>query len=121
MQMRTSTHKSSRDKVKYLAPYNVVVIYVNLCLVDGGLTPWLRIWRDILVMERVVYGPDRPPVHPPRNVWDLFYFVLGTCLNMKSGCHHHQIGMDYLWDAIFKMAAIEISGIIFSPVTQFLR
>ena len=30
---------------------------------------------------------------------------------MKSGCHHHQIGMDDLYDAIFKMAAIEISGI----------
>ena len=59
-----------------------------------------------------------PP--PPRNVWDRFYFVPGTCPNMKSGCRRHQIGMDYLWDAIFKMAAIEISGIIFSPVTQFL-
>ena len=32
---------------------------------------------------------------------------------MKSGCHHHQIGMDYMciWDAIFKIAAIEISEI----------
>ena len=27
---------------------------------------------------------------------------------MKSGCHHHQIGMDYLHDAIFKMAASEV-------------
>ena len=34
---------------------------------------------------------------------------------MKSGCHHHQIGMDYLWDAIFKMAATEIT---FSPITH---
>ena len=34
-------------------------------------------------------------------------------MNMKSGCYHHQIGMDYLWDAIFKMAAIEISRIIY--------
>ena len=39
---------------------------------------------------------------------------------MKSGCHHYQIGMDYLWDAIFKMAAIEINEITFSPITQFL-
>ena len=23
------------------------------------------------------------------------YFIYGTCPNMKSGCHHHQIGMDY--------------------------
>ena len=39
---------------------------------------------------------------------------------MKSGFRRHQIGIDYLWDAIFKMAAIEIGGIIFSPITQFL-
>ena len=64
-------------------------------------------------------GPIDPPC-TPRNVRDLFYFVPGTCPNMKSGCHHHQIGMDYLYDAIFKMAAIEISGITFSPITQFL-
>ena len=36
---------------------------------------------------------------------------------MKSECHHQQIGMD-MWDAIFKMAAIEISEIIFSPKTN---
>ena len=57
----------------------------------------------------------------PRNVSDLFYFVLGTCLNMKSGCHPHQIGMYNLWDAIFKMAAIKIGVITFSPLTQFVR
>ena len=39
---------------------------------------------------------------------------------MKSAYHHHQIGMDYLWDAIFKMAAIETSEITCSPITQFL-
>ena len=32
--------------------------------------------------------------------------------------HINQIGMDYLWDAIFKMAAIEINGLTFSPITQ---
>ena len=26
----------------------------------------------------------------------------------KNKCHHHQIGMDYLYDAIFKMAANEV-------------
>ena len=31
-------------------------------------------------------------------------FVTGTYPNMKSGCYHHQIEMDYLYDAIFKMA-----------------
>ena len=31
---------------------------------------------------------------------------------------HHLIGMDYMWDAIFKMATTEISGITFSPITQ---
>ena len=38
----------------------------------------------------------------------LFYFVTGTYPNMKSGCHHHHIGMDYLYDAIVKMAASEV-------------
>ena len=27
---------------------------------------------------------------------------------MKSGCHHHHLGMDYLHDAIFKIAASEV-------------
>ena len=27
---------------------------------------------------------------------------------MKSVCHHHQIWMDYLYDAIFKMTASEV-------------
>ena len=77
--------------------------------------------------KRVLPYIDHNPYHvctpppPPRNVSDLFYFVPGTCLNMKSGCHHHQIGMDNLWDAIFNMAAIKISGITFSPLTQFVR
>ena len=35
-------------------------------------------------------------------------FVTGTYPNMESGCYHHQIGMDYLYDAIFKMATIEV-------------
>ena len=65
--------------------------------------------------------PPPPPGNPHRDVRDLFYFVPGTCPNMKSGCQHHQTGMDYLWGAIFKMAAIKICGITFSPITQFLR
>ena len=60
------------------------------------------------LIKLVVHGPDRPPVHPPRTVWDLFYFVHGTSLTMKNGCHHHQNGMDYLYDVISKMAAGEI-------------
>ena len=36
------------------------------------------------------------------------YFVTGTYPNIKSGCHHHQIVMDYLYDVIFKMAASEV-------------
>ena len=36
------------------------------------------------------------------------YFVTGTYPNMKRGCHHQQIGMDYLRDAIFKMADSEV-------------
>ena len=65
----------------------------------------------------LVHGPDIPPVNPPhqeRMIPILF------CSWDLSGYHHHQIGMDYLWDAIFKKAAIEISEIKFSPITQFL-
>ena len=48
------------------------------------------------------------PHVPARNVCNLSYFATGTYPNMKSGCHHHQIGMDYLYDAIFKMTASEV-------------
>ena len=34
--------------------------------------------------------------------------VTGTYTNMNSGFHNHQIGMDYLYDAIFKMATSEV-------------
>ena len=37
------------------------------------------------------------PHAPAMNVCNLSYFVTGTYTNIKSGCHHHQIGMDYLW------------------------
>ena len=45
---------------------------------------------------------------PAMNVCNLSYFVTGIYTNMKSGCHHHQIGMDYLWGAIFKIATSEV-------------
>ena len=62
------------------------------------------------------------PIDPraPPGTYETYFIFYGTCPNMKSGCHHHQIGMDYLYDAILKMAAIEISGITFSPIIQFL-
>ena len=45
---------------------------------------------------------------PARKVRKLCYFVTGTYPNMKSRCHHHQIGMDYLYSTIFKMAVSEV-------------
>ena len=45
---------------------------------------------------------------PARNVCNLSYFVTGTYPNINSGCHHHPIGMDYLYGVIFKMAASEV-------------
>ena len=47
-------------------------------------------------------------MHPPGMYDTYFYFVTGTYPNMKSRCHHHQFGMDYLYGAIFKMAASEV-------------
>ena len=57
-----------------------------------------------------LFGPwaQWTPHVPARNVWNLSYFVTGTYPNVKSGCHHYQIGMDYLYDTIFKMAASEV-------------
>ena len=52
-------------------------------------------------------GPMDPHA-PARNVWNLSYFVTGTYPNMKRGCHHHQIGMDYLYDTILKIANSEV-------------
>ena len=49
-----------------------------------------------------------PTYAPARNLCNLNYFVTETYPNMKSGCHYHPIGIDYLYDAIFKMAASEV-------------
>ena len=33
--------------------------------------------------------------------------------HMTNGCHHHQIGMDYLCDVIFKMASVKLAKLRF--------
>ena len=48
------------------------------------------------------------PTYTLLEVWNQSYFVTVTYPNMTSGYHHHQIGMDYLYDASFKMAASEV-------------
>ena len=50
---------------------------------------------------------------------NLSYFVTGTYPNIKSGCHYYQIGMDYLYDTIFKMEASEVK-LHFSHITPHL-
>ena len=45
------------------------------------------------------------PCTPPRTLRDLCYFAHWTSQMMKIWCHHRQIGMNPLFDAIFKMAA----------------
>ena len=64
-------------------------------------------WLSLKSTEITLFGTwDQWTPHvPARNV---SYFVTGTYPNIKSGCHHHQIGMDYLYDVIFKMAASEV-------------
>ena len=57
------------------------------------ISQWAQYWQ---------YTPHTPA----RNVRKLCYFVTGTY--RKSRCHHHQIGMDYLYDAIFKMVESEM-------------
>ena len=99
--------------------FNGIMLFRNMncnyiCLLDipnSQLKPANLHKQNCRRPKRVLPYFDHSPyplMHPsPRNVWDIFYFVHGTCLNMRSGYHHHQIWMDYLWDAIFKMAAIE--------------
>ena len=73
--------------------YRTIIIY-----------QWRMYYTDIYRISRIVHGPDGPPPPPfipHRNIWDLFHFVPGTYTNMTSECHHYQIGMDYLWGAIF--------------------
>ena len=48
------------------------------------------------------------------------YFVTGTYPNLKRGCHHHQIGINYLFDAIFKIG-LQRSEITFSPYDSASR
>ena len=38
------------------------------------------------------------PHAPARNLWNLSDFVTGTYANIKKEYHHHQIGMEYLYD-----------------------
>ena len=57
----------------------------------------------------VIYNISNGPPHElARNLWNLSYFVTGTYPNMKSGCHHHQIGMDYLYDAILAASEVKL-------------
>ena len=62
-------------------------------------------WLSLKSTEMTLFGPwPNGPHVPARNVWNLSYFVTGTYPNI----HHHQIGMDYLYGVIFKMAASEV-------------
>jgi len=55
------------------------------------------IWHQ----DFIVHGPDISSLYSTRNLWILFYFVPRTSPTMNNGCHHHQIGIDYLCDVIF--------------------
>ena len=59
-------------------------------------------WLSLKPVEIILIGhwAQRTPYAPARNAYNLFYFVTEINPNMKSGCHHHQIGMYYLYDAI---------------------
>ena len=102
--------------------FNGTMLFRNMngnyfCLLD---IPNSQLKPANLHISTIVHIPHAPSPPPP-GMYETFYFVPGICLNMKSGYHHHQIWMDYLWDAIFKIAAIKISRITFSTKTQFLR
>ena len=58
-------------------------------------------WLTLKSIEMTLIGSwaQWTPHAPDRNVLNMCYFVTGT---------YHQIGMDYLYDAIFKIAASEV-------------
>ena len=67
----------------------------------------------------IVHGPDRvtvhPPPPPPGQSETKFFFAPWTSPDIKSRCHQKKVGMDYLFWAIFKMAAIKIQKSHFVP------
>ena len=112
-----SASRIDRDKILFSKPMHVFLDKESnedtaksiWRLVNSWLTRNLK-WLSLKSTEITLIGPWAQWTQhaPARNVCNLSYFVNGTYPNMTSECHHHQIWMDYLYDAIFKMAANKV-------------
>ena len=65
----------------------------------------------------VVYGPDRPPVHPPPQ--ERVRPIL--CCSCDLSEHEKWMPPSPNWDGLPMGRHFQISGITFSPIIQFLR
>ena len=79
------------------------IIFVGF-LIHKGYRPWAQ------------RGHQAPAYSDPLR--PILFLFLRPPLHMRSGCHLHQIRMNYPFDAIFKMAALKIGDIMFLPITQ---
>ena len=75
----------------------------------------MRLRKESLSL--IVHGPDRVTVHPPPpgQSETKFFLLLGPPPISKVDAIKKKAGMDYLFWAIFKMAAIEIWKSCFVP------
>ena len=90
----------------------LVFIPMSLCMSNPMITleyPYDSLLaRNLKWLTLKLRFTSRNHIHLPGTYEPYFIFFTGTYTNMKSGCHHHQIGMNYLYHAIFKMAASEV-------------
>ena len=91
-------------------------------LIDGWMDEWMGRWMDGWVdrgrdgrMEGLVHGPDRVTVHPPPPGQSETKFLCSLDLPRYQKSMLSKKGMDYLFRAIFKMAASKIWKSRFVP------
>jgi len=61
----------------------------------------------------------KTPVHPHECIISILVCSWDSP-NITIGCHHHQIGMDYLCGVVFKMALVKLAKLCFKPITRLL-
>ena len=70
------------DKHKIVVVFQIGSLSLLICI-----NKMAAVQNGFCHISTIVHTPHAP-LHP-RNVLDIFYFVPGTYLNMKSGYHHH--------------------------------
>ena len=102
---------SGLDKDKILVFKPMFFWMMNPMMTQNPYNSWLTRnskWLSLKPVEIIWIGPwaQRTPYASAMNTYNLFYFVTEINPNMKSGCHHHQIGMYYLMTPSFKFTRL---------------